>query len=317
MSQSVAQLSPISVQDLTYFYPSKLALENISFELTEGSITALVGPNGAGKTTLLRNLAGLDTPYSGTVKIFDQAVDSDPRAAHMQIGYLSDDFGLYDDLKVYDVLEFIGGCHGIKDSALTSRITELNHLLRLDTVIDKKCATLSRGWRQRVGIAIAIIHAPKILILDEPASGLDPEARTELSSILKTLQKSGMTILVSSHILAELEEYCTAMLILRDGKIQEHVTLSAHQDTQKQVINVELLDSITDAQRLVLSDKLSAHPFIIAADLKHIQFQVGVDKSSHATLLKTLLQHDINVCSFTLEETSLQSLYLQIATRNS
>lgn len=317
MNQPVAQLPPISVQDLTYFYPSKLALENINFELTEGSITALVGPNGAGKTTLLRNLAGLDTPYSGSVKIFDKIVDSNPRAAHMQIGYLSDDFGLYDDLKVYDVLEFIGGCHGITDTALASRITELSQLLRLETIIDKKCSTLSRGWRQRVGIAIAIIHAPKILILDEPASGLDPEARTELSSILKTLQKSGMTILVSSHILAELEEYCTAMLVLRDGKIQEHVTLSAHQDKQHQVINVELLDHLTDEQRLILTDKLPAHSFFISADLKSIQFQVEADKSAHAILLKTLLQHGMNVCSFTLEETSLQSLYLQIANRNS
>lgn len=317
MSQPTATASPITVQDLTYFYPSKLALENISFTLTEGSITALVGPNGAGKTTLLRNLAGLDSPYSGTVKIFDMPVDSNPRAAHMQIGYLSDDFGLYDDLKVYEVLEFMGGCHALTKAALASRITDITQLLRLDSVIDQKCSTLSRGWRQRVGIAIAIIHSPKILILDEPASGLDPEARAELSSILKTLQKAGMTILVSSHILAELEEYCTAMLILRDGRIQEHVTLRAHQDTHHQFITVELLIPLTQDQRFILADDFSAYPFTVSDDLKYLHFQIGADKLSHNALLKNLLKHDFGVTSFTLQETSLQSLYLQIANRNS
>lgn len=321
MSQSVAELpttaSPICVKDLTYFYLSKTALENVSFTLTEGSITALVGPNGAGKTTLMRNLAGLDSPYSGSIKIFDSTIDSDPRAAHMQIGYLSDDFGLYDELKVYDVLEFMGGCHGIKDKALAARIQEINQLLRLDSIIDKKCASLSRGWRQRVGIAIAIIHAPKILILDEPASGLDPEARAELSTVLKALQKTGMTILVSSHILAELEEYCTAMLVIRNGKIYEHVTLSSYQNNQKQFMNVELLENLTEQQRFILADHFGSTPFTVSDDMKHLQFQVSGDKSSHHSLLKDLMTRDFTVTGFSLEETSLQSLYLQIANKNS
>ncbi len=305
--------NPITVDNLTYYYPAKLALDNVSFSLSHGSITALVGPNGAGKSTLMRNLAGLDTPYSGTINICGIDVFENPRLAHTKIGYLPDDFGLYDDLKVIDVLEFIGGCHNLSGVDLSNRIAQISTTLRLDHVMDQKCGTLSRGWRQRVGIAVAIIHMPDILILDEPASGLDPEARAELSSILKTLQKSGMTILVSSHILAELEEYCTAMLVLRDGKIQDHVTLTAHQESQQQTITVKLLspidNDVLEKIKLTAGQKMSASN----TDTTTLHFQLSSDKNEHYALLKTLIGMNLAICSFTVDETSLQSLYLEIA----
>ncbi|MFA7275362.1 MAG: ABC transporter ATP-binding protein [Pseudobdellovibrionaceae bacterium] len=310
---STLGLSPISVQDLTYYYPSKCALKDVSFSLEQGSITALVGPNGAGKSTLMRNLAGLDVPYSGQISICGIDVHEHPRLAHTKIGYLPDDFGLYDDLKVSDVLEFMGGCHNLTGTALNERITLIANTLHLNDVLTQKCGTLSRGWRQRVGIALATIHMPDILMLDEPASGLDPEARAELSHVLKNLQAQGMTILVSSHILAELEEYCTAMLVLRDGKIQDHVTLTAHQQSRHQTIRVQLTTTLSPSHERTLLDILSAAPPVIAPDKTSLQFEVGPEKEDHHALLKQIMALDIPVCSFTVEETSLQSLYLELA----
>lgn len=313
MSQPAENCSPIKVENLTYFYPTKLALENISFELAEGSITALVGPNGAGKSTLLRNLAGLTTPYAGDISIYAKSIEANPRAARMKIGYLSDDFGLYDNLKVKDTLEFMGGCHGLSQEEISRRIDEIINLLRLESIIDSKCSDLSRGWRQRVGIAITIIHNPKILILDEPASGLDPEARAELSTTLKTLQRSGMTILVSSHILAELEEYCTGMLVLRDGKIQEHVKLETYQNNQQQYINAELSEQLTEEQRYKLADNYLQYKFVVSEDAKQIKFHSSTDKATRSSLLKGLVECGLPICSFSIEEASLQSLYLKHA----
>jgi ABC-2 type transport system ATP-binding protein len=302
----------VTVDGLTYYYPTKLALNQVSFSLERGSITALVGPNGAGKSTLLRNLAGLDSPYAGKIHVCGINVQDRPREAHTKIGYLSDDFGLYDELTVLDVLGFMGECHGLTKDTLSTRIQQVIEILRLQDVVTQKCGALSRGWRQRVGIAISILHNPEILILDEPASGLDPDARAELSSLLRTLQKNGMTILVSSHILAELEEYCTAMLVLRDGEIQGHITLSVHQQMQDQSITIHLVTPITAQQeQIILATYQNPSPVIsIAKDTLH--FSVSPKREEHHLLLKNLIAADIAICSFTLEETSLQSLYLQM-----
>ena len=177
----------VSVDSLTFHYPGKTALDTVSFSIPQGQITALVGPNGAGKTTLMRCLAGLDTPFSGKIQVAGVDVLESPRDAHALLGYLSDSFGLYDELTVQQVLEYIGGCHGLTGAALTERVLWVVNMLRLGGVSGQRCSTLSRGWRQRVGIGMSIIHKPRILILDEPASGLDPEARAELSVVLRTL----------------------------------------------------------------------------------------------------------------------------------
>jgi ABC-2 type transport system ATP-binding protein len=214
----------IDVKDITYIYTEDKALDQVSFQMPEGAITALAGPNGAGKSTLMRCLAGLDTPYSGKVMIGGIDAQERPRDVHRITGYLSDFFGLYDALSVRQCLTYFAWSRLIPQDYMQTQIDWLIDLLGLEEVIDKKAGDLSRGWRQRVGIAQSIIHNPKLLILDEPASGLDPEARQKLSKILRTLRKDhGMSILVSSHILAELEDYCDSMLILRDGKLIDHI----------------------------------------------------------------------------------------------
>lgn len=203
------------VDNIVFDYPNKRALKNISFCIEKNSIVGLVGPNGAGKTTLLRCLAGLDSPLSGGIIMDGIDVIENPRMCHQKVGYLSDFFGLYNELTITQHLEYMCRAHRLDpDNDKIARILEDVELVEHAS---KKAEELSRGLRQRLGIAMSIIHNPEFLLLDEPASGLDPEARYALSHLLLRLQASGMTIVCSSHILAELEEYSSHMLIIEGG----------------------------------------------------------------------------------------------------
>jgi ABC-2 type transport system ATP-binding protein len=219
---NAANTVAIAATGITYLYPGTRALDNVSFHITCGSVTALVGPNGAGKTTLLRCLAGLDRPLTGGITVAGIDVMEEPRLAHASMGYLSDFFGLYDALTVRQSLAHAASANGVTDSALDETVARTAERLGLADRLDQRCAALSRGLRQRVAIGQAIVHAPAVLLLDEPASGLDPEARHSLATLFTRLRDEGMTLMVSSHILAELDEYSTHMLVLRAGKVVEH-----------------------------------------------------------------------------------------------
>lgn len=216
----------IEVSDLCFDYPGHRALNGISLSLATGSVTALVGPNGAGKTTLLRCIAALDNPVAGRVRVGGLDVHEQPREAHRLMGYLSDNFGLYGDLTVARCLSYAASAQGLDARAVPGAVEQTAARLGLRDKLDQLVRTLSRGQRQRVAIAQAIIHAPRVLLLDEPASGLDPEARSSLAAVFRALQAEGMTLLVSSHILAELDEYSTHMLALDAGHILEYRALA-------------------------------------------------------------------------------------------
>lgn len=298
----------VSVASLSFHYPTKTALDTVSFQIPKGEITALVGPNGAGKSTLMRCMAGLDTPFAGGITVAGTDVLENPREAHAKIGYLSDSFGLYDDLTVTEILTYMAGCHMLPDIA--ARVEWVILILRLGSVKDQKCATLSRGWRQRVGIGMSIIHKPEILILDEPASGLDPEARAELSSVLKHLRDDGMNIMVSSHILAELEEYCTAMLVIRDGKIRDHVTLAQHQETATTTLQITFASDLGTAQEASLKSKYAT---IELPDRRHAVLSAPATAEAQHQILKDLIALNLPVSGFTAETKKLQTLYLETA----
>lgn len=216
----------IEVSDLCFDYPGQRALNGISLQLETGTVTALVGPNGAGKTTLLRCIAALDNPVAGRVRVGGLDVHEQPRQAHRLMGYLSDNFGLYGDLSVARCLTYAASAQGLAADEVPAAVELTARRLGLQDKLEQLVRTLSRGQRQRVAIAQAIIHAPRVLLLDEPASGLDPEARSSLAGVFRTLQGEGMTLLVSSHILAELDEYSTHMLALDAGHILEHRELA-------------------------------------------------------------------------------------------
>lgn len=301
----------IQVTNLNYEYPDKRALENISFQISDGSITALVGPNGAGKTTLLRALAALSNPLSGTVFIDGKSAIDEPREVHLRVGYLSDFFGLYDQLTVEQSLAFTAYSRLDRDADYEAAIETAIKRSGVSSFADKKIAALSRGMRQRVGIAQAIIHQPKVLLLDEPASGLDPEARHLLSQLLLQLRDSGMTIIVSSHILAELEDYSTDMLVIQDGKVIEHRTLKAS------VANPEVAHKTVLAKLEYLPDNtlelLATVQGVsnVAVTENDITLQLIENSLTKHQLLKKLIELQLPVAEFTEHKVNLQDEYIK------
>ncbi len=216
----------VAAEDLIYDYPGARALDRVSFAIEPGTITALVGPNGAGKTTLLRCLAVLDRPASGSIRLDGLDVSGHPRESHRKLGYLSDFYGLYDELTVRQCLSYHAAIHDLAADAQAEAAARTAKRLDLAALMDRRASQLSRGQRQRLAIAQAIIHDPALLLLDEPAAGLDPEARWNLSSLISDLAKGGMTLIVSSHILSELEDYSTHVMIIRGGKLVLHKPLA-------------------------------------------------------------------------------------------
>lgn len=217
----------IEVDQLCFDYPGFRALDNIQLRIEAGTVTALVGPNGAGKTTLLRCIAALETPTAGTVRVAGFDVLDDPREVHRRMGFLADNFGLYSELSVAQGLEYAARSHGVANNFIADAVESTAERMGLGEKLGHKAASLSRGQRQRLAIGQAIIHEPAVLLLDEPASGLDPEARALLTGVFQALQAQGMSLLVSSHILAELDEYSTHMLALNQGQVLEHRALQA------------------------------------------------------------------------------------------
>ena len=209
----------IEVSHLSFDYPTTRALDDVSFRVEPGSVTALVGPNGAGKTTLLRLLAALEVPYAGRVVVDGLDTGSQPRRVHQRLGYLPDFFGLYDQLSVRRSLVFAARARRVSAAQADAAATRAALRVGLGDRLEARAGELSRGLRQRLAIAQAIVHEPRVLLLDEPASGLDPVARRALSELILELQRQGMTILVSSHILSELDDYCTAMLAMAEGRL--------------------------------------------------------------------------------------------------
>ena len=209
----------IKVQQVHKRYGNVHALEDLSLEVLQGAVYGLIGPNGAGKTTLLRILSALISPTSGQVWLDNEEVTQSPTAIRRKVGYMPDFFGVYPDLTSAEYLEFYAGISGVARRNLASSIKDLLELVNLSEKRDAPVETLSRGMKQRLCLARALIHDPYILLLDEPASGLDPGARVEFRELLRTLQGMGKTIVVSSHILLDLAEMCSHIAIIRAGHL--------------------------------------------------------------------------------------------------
>ena len=248
----------LTAQNLNFHYDSRQVLYNINVELPAGSITGLIGPNGAGKSTLMRCMAGLECPSSGEVLLGGKPILANPRASFAQLGYLPDIFGLPEGLSVIQCLTYAAKSRGVSDGDLAQAVGSTVQLLGLADKLYSRVSNLSRGQKQRVGIGQVIIHRPKFLLLDEPASGLDPEARHELSLLLLQLQREGMTILVSSHILSELDEYCSHMLVIKQGQIQAFQAL--HGEAQPATQTVRLRFAERTAAELEAAVRELAHP---------------------------------------------------------
>lgn len=303
----------IKVENLYYDYPETRALNNINVELPKGSITALIGPNGAGKTTLLRAIAGLDEPIHGNIYIDDLNVWEQPDQARKIISYLPDHFGLYDHLNLIQNLTYAGWAHGLRDDKLNNAIQWALDKVQLDMNGNTLARNLSRGQKQRLALAQVLIHRPKIVLLDEPASGLDPQSRHALSRFILELATEGMTFIVSSHILDELEDYCSGILILEKGKMLSYQTYQSKGHIQPNTVSERMIE--------IALVNTEDHPALLAYlqnQLIHakmgdgvIECTMTVDNHSLYKLHKALMQ-DWQIIHFAISSQTLQNTYLNI-----
>lgn len=292
----------IKVQHVHKRYGSVLALEDLSLEVLQGAVYGLIGPNGAGKTTLLRILSALISPTSGQVWLDNEEVTQSPTSIRRKVGYMPDFFGVYPDLTSTEYLEFYAGISGVSRRNLAGAIKDLLELVNLTGKRDAPVETLSRGMKQRLCLARALIHDPQILLLDEPASGLDPGARVEFRELLRALQGMGKTIVVSSHVLLDLAEMCSNIAIIRAGHLViegdvEHVirALGGAQRIQARVLEraeeaVQLLKDRPEISSVSLESE-NGNGQVIHADF------TGDDLALHR-ILAALIANNILVVSF-------------------
>jgi ABC-2 type transport system ATP-binding protein len=296
----------IEVKNLIFEYPTKRALFDVSCEIKTGSITALVGPNGAGKTTLIRCIVGLHGPFSGRVLFDGVDVHEHPRDCHRRMAYLSDFFGVYDQLTVRQCLTYTARAYGVAGDQVRSVVEAAAQRLNLTDRLREKAGALSRGLRQRLAIAQAIVHEPEFLVLDEPASGLDPEARQSLSALLIGLRDAGMTLLVSSHILAELEGYCTDMLIMREGRIIDSRQLSGGQADARR-LRVDLA-APNEKLAAILESADGVAQASVAGDVATFLF--AGELAGQTALLRQLVEAGIPVAGLREDRIALQDAYI-------
>lgn len=303
----------IQVRDLVFDYLGHRALHGVSVDIPKGTVTALVGPNGAGKSTLMRCMAGLDTPLSGGITVGGVDVQEHPREVHTKLGYLSDFYGLYQELTVQQCLSYAAASQGIADQHIAKRVQDVADFLNLSDKLQSLSCNLSRGQRQRVAIGQAIVHMPQVLLLDEPASGLDPEARADLSVLFRTLRATGMTLVVSSHILSELDAYCTHILSIRDGRVSRFASLAATAIGAEGVVKTLMqIQLAAPAPQLVglLDGYEVAHLDTQAVTPCTVYLPAG-DLAAQAALLARLTTAGVPVCAFHEVRTSLQASYDQ------
>jgi ABC-2 type transport system ATP-binding protein len=301
-----------------------VAADRLSLEIPKGEIYGLVGPNGAGKTTTLKMICGLIVPTTGRVLVNNVDVERSPEDAQQYIGYLADFFALYDDLMVWEYLDYFGRAYKVPSDSVPARIEHLLVQFGLQGKRDTFISGLSRGMKQRLGIARAMIHEPPLLILDEPTAGLDPQARIDFKRLIKELNKAGKTILITSHLLGDLQEICTSIAILEKGKLvkagllaqilEEGAAVAAAAPGAASMamgrrVRIKLATAGYD-----LRQWLGAHPLVssIAADAMSVDFAFAGTDAQLAELNKALLAAGAPVCGVEILTESLEQVYSRL-----
>lgn len=304
----------LEIRNLQKRYGNFQALDGLDLTIPKGEIFGFVGPNGAGKTTTLKITAGLLSPDSGSVMIDGVDALADNRGLKGKIGYVPDFFGVYDNLKVSEYMEFFASCYGLEGREARMRCYSLLEQVKLEDRADFFVDGLSRGMKQRLCLARALLHDPKLLILDEPASGMDPRTRMEFSAMLKELREQGKTLLVSSHILSELSGLCTSIGIIEQG----HMVLEGSMEQIIEQVNSSkpLLIQVFSNMEKALAI-LKSHPCVQTITVKRDEIKVGFlgDRQDEAALLQQLIDADVMVSGFMREKGSLESLFMQVTAR--
>ncbi|HVJ80390.1 MAG TPA: ABC transporter ATP-binding protein [Planctomycetia bacterium] len=301
----------IECRDLTKMYGDLFALNRLNMTLHRGDVYGFIGPNGAGKTTTMRILATLLNPSYGEATVCGYSIYTAPKEIRRVIGYMPDFFGVYDDMKVIEYLEFFAAAYRITGPARKKKCEEVLELVDLTYKRDALVTSLSRGMTQRLGLARVLLHEPEVLLLDEPASGLDPRARIEMRALLKELRKMGKTILVSSHILPELADICNKIGIIERGEllVSGDVTEVMKRVRNHVVLHISTGDRDDDAIQFL--EKL---PQLNAVEMKDRFIAVRIDDPAvdYSFIPTTLLENGFKLRLFREEEINLEDAFMAI-----
>jgi ABC-2 type transport system ATP-binding protein len=311
----------VETRGLVKRYGDQLAVAGIDLRVGPGEIYGLVGPNGAGKTTTMKILATLLAPSAGEAYVTGIPIADDPIEVRRRIGYMPDFYGVYDDLRVWEYLDFFARCYGVGAARRARMIGELLEIVALGDKRDAYVETLSRGMRQRLCLAHTLVHDPALLILDEPASGLDPRARVEMREILRELRAMGKTVLVSSHILPELGEMCTGVAIIDHGRVLRSGTISEIERSLRAtaMLRIELLGderALADAIAWLGTDPRATDVLRVEADDDHatMRLEVSFDgpADAQADLLRRMVDAGHRVVGFSQATTDLEEIFLKV-----
>ena len=305
----------VVMQALRKEYYEVVAVDDVDLSLARGQIHGLIGPNGAGKTTLLRMLATTLEPPSGEILFEGVDIRRDPKAVRAKMGYMPDFFQMYDGLRVAELLAYFGIAHGLGGRQLRDRVAEVIRLIGLEEKAHTPCKGLSRGMVQRLGLGRAIIHRPELVLLDEPASGLDPLARKNLFDLLERIHADGTTIIISSHILAELSDLCTSVIIMHEGRFLE---TGPTQEIIRKIMPTRQITLRLAGGAEAAGKVLSEHRSASALQSEPNQIRFGFDGSDAelAELNAALVRAGAGVALMEETRTSLHELYFAITERN-
>jgi len=301
----------IKTQDLTKVYGTLHAINNLTLDLAEGDLFGFIGPNGSGKTTTMRILATLLQPTWGEASVCGHSIFTHPKEIRRLIGYMPDFFGVYDDMKVIEYLEFFAAAYRIKGPARRKICDEVLELVDLGYKREEFVTSLSRGMTQRLGLARVLLHDPKVLLLDEPASGLDPRARIEIRGLLKELGKMGKTIMVSSHILPELADICNKVGIIEKGEMKFNGTVSDLMKLirQRVLLNVVVVGDLEPAARLLEQSTL-----VEKVELKdgHVSVTLAENVTDYSDLPTLLIDAGFKLTLFREDELNLETAFMAL-----
>lgn len=309
----------LQVENLTKRYGKFLALDNLNLHIEKGEVFGFVGPNGAGKTTTMRIVCGLLKATSGNVHVGGIDALKRPDDIKRAVGYVPDFFGVYDNLKVMEYMEFYGSMYGMQKETVDEIAEGLLELVNLTDKKDFFVDTLSRGMKQRLCVARALIHDPDLLVLDEPNSGLDPRARFEMKEVLKNLGAMGKTIIISSHILPELSELCTSIGIMERGRLIASGRVDEIMQKSRGMQPITMRAFVPDYEgkeemQAYIARVLKEQPLVTKVNFTEDEILVNFDGDDReaATLLKRILEQNILVSHFYREKEDLESLFLEI-----
>ena len=304
----------IEVEHFTKRYGDFMAVDDLNLSIGEGEIYGFIGPNGAGKSTTIRFLATLLKPTSGEGRIAGHSVTNDPMAVRRVIGFMPDDFGVYDGMKVWEFLDFFAVAYEIPRLERRRIIGEVLQLLDLTHKRDDYVNGLSKGMKQRLCLAKTLVHNPPVLILDEPSAGLDPRARLEMKYLLNELRRMGKTILVSSHILSELADFCTSIGVIERGKL---LASGSIQDIQKQlrshrVLKVRILNENPAQFEYIMKNHASVKAQSVNTIEDTLSAEFEGDGPAQADLLRQMMEAGAIVEAFDEEQISLEDVFMMI-----